>query len=234
MILLFIKRSRNLSTEILHYKYELLLNKEDSIRKLNKMRRFRSIPKEICELIINIKGKYKNEKIKLLEIGSGPQSNLAYYVDNNIFDVVGIDPNANTYSKILKELNYDYPINPLNIPGENLLNHFEKNYFHIVFAQNSLDHTQDPIKCLENSFLLLKKFGLLYIKSNVKEGSRKSWMGLHKHDIFFQNDKLFLSNKKKKVTNLLGKYENKFKLVYFQEHIHKLNFKKIVVVYVKL
>ena len=174
------------------------------------------------------------KKLNCLKLDQEPNSNLAYYVDNNIFDLIAIDPNANMYRKILKELNYEYPIQPLNISGENLLKYFEKNYFHIVFAQNSLDHTQNPILCLKNSYLLLKKYGILYIKSNVKEGSRKNWMGLHKYDIFFQDDKLLLSNKKKKVTNLLGEYEKKFKLIYFQEHIHKLNFKKIVIVYVKL
>ncbi|MFX0069896.1 MAG: class I SAM-dependent methyltransferase [Candidatus Hermodarchaeota archaeon] len=157
-------------------------------------------------MVLNLRDNvFKVKSLYTLEIGSGPNSNLSYWVDNRLLKVVAIDPLANIYKNIMKRLKYKYPITPIKVKGEDLMNYFHEEQFHIIFAQNSLDHTEDPLVCFKNAYNLLKKGGLLFICSNVKEGSRKSWVGMHKFDIYVENENLLLADEKGEIFNFINK-----------------------------
>lgn len=85
-------------------------------------------------------------KIKVLDVGCGPTSGLAWAVDRNLFKVTGIDPLANEYTKIMKENCYAFPIIPKKGFGEKLTEKFGKKKFDFVYSRNSLDHTKSSIK----------------------------------------------------------------------------------------
>lgn len=67
-------------------------------------------------------------------------------MDKSIFEVIGIDPLAETNKNIIRKLNYTYPIIPLNIKCKNLLNYFKRPCFDLVYAHNSIDHTENSVK----------------------------------------------------------------------------------------
>ena len=194
----FINRERNVASEIYSYQSLFFIKKKDPVAFLESCRKNdNAFPDGIREEIYRLRDEvFKVKYLVTLEIGSGPNSNLSYWVDNELLKVIAIDPLADVYQKIMKKLNYRYPIIPIKIKGEDLPNHFKKNIFHIVFAQNSLDHVEDPVKCFKNAYTLLKKGGLLFVCSNVKEGTRKLWLGMHKYDIYVENNELLLANEK--------------------------------------
>lgn len=201
----YIKRERNVASEIYSYESLFFLKLKDPVAFLESCRRNNSVfPEGIKDEVYKLRDEvFKLKSLLTLEIGSGPNSNLSYWVDNKLLEVTAIDPLADIYKKIMKQLNYQYPITPIKHRGEDLLDLFEEETFHIVFAQNSLDHTEDPIKCFKNAYSLLKKKGLLFVCSNIKEGTRTSWAGMHKFDIYVENDELFLANKKGEVLNFI-------------------------------
>ena len=137
---------------------------------------------------------------------------------NKLLEVTAIDPLADIYDKIMRKLNYKYPITPITLKGEDLLEHFREETFHIVFAQNSLDHAEDPIKCFSNAYFLLKKGGLLFVCSNIKEGSRKFWTGMHKFDIYVENNELFLANQKGKVFRFIDNNNISLEFIFYEEY----------------
>ena len=193
-----ILRQRNIASEIYSYESLFFIKLNDPIAYLNSCRKNDNafspgIIKEIYKLRDEV---FKVKKLNTLEIGAGPNSNLSYWVDNQLLHVIAIDPLANIYKNIMKKLSYQYPIVPIKLKGEHLLDYFKKDTFHIVFAQNSLDHMEYPLVCFKNAVQVLKKNGLLFICTNVKEGSRKAWTGIHKFDIYFENNELLLANQK--------------------------------------
>ena len=202
----FIKRERNVASEIYSYKSLFFIKLKDPVDFLESCRRNNSVfPEGIRGEVYKLRDEVFKVKLLLtLEIGSGPNSNLSYWVDNKLLEVIAIDPLADIYEKIMKKLNYKYPITPIKLSGENILKRFEKETFHIVFAQNSLDHTENPIMCFKNAYTLLKKGGLFFVCSNVKEGTRTSWSGMHKFDIYVENSDLLLANKKGEIFNLIN------------------------------
>ena len=143
------------------------------------------------EPIQNLNETIKNQKLKLLEVGSGPTSNLAWGVDQGLFEITAVDPLANSYNELMKQHNYVFTIKPMEGVGEELLNLFGEETFHIIFSQNAIDHAVSPQKCILNMYSVLKEGGILYLCGNVKEGTNNGWYGLHQHDLIPIKDQLY-------------------------------------------
>lgn len=216
----FVKRERNVSSEIYSYESLFLVKLKDPVLFLESCRRNdNAFPNGIIGEVQKLKDQvFKVEKLTTLEIGSGPNSNLSYWTDNNLLEVTAIDPLADVYEKIMKKLDYKYPITPIKLKGEELLDYFREETFHIVFAQNSLDHSEDPIKCFNNASLLLKKGGLLFVCSNIKEGTRKSWTGMHKFDLYVENNKLLLANQKGEEFQFIDSNNVPLEFIFYEEY----------------
>ncbi len=208
-----------MASEIYSYESLFFIKKSDPIAFLESCRRNdNAFPSGIIGEVRKLREFFNVRTLNTLEIGAGPNSNLSYWVDNNLLKVTAIDPLSDVYMRIMKKLNYSYPITPLKIKGEDLLKYFKEERFHIVFAQNSLDHTGDPIKCFENAYKLLKKGGFLFVCSNIKEGSRKSWSGIHKFDLYFENNDLFLANKSGQVVKFIDKNKMSLNFIFYETY----------------
>ncbi len=216
----FIKRERNVSSEIYSYESLFLVKLKDPVAFLESCRRNdNAFPEGIIGEVQKLKNQVFNvEALKTLEIGSGPNSNLSYWVDNDLLEVTAIDPLAEVYDKIMKKLNYKYPITPIKLDGEDLLEHFKKESFHIIFAQNSLDHVKDPVKCFNNAYHLLKKGGFLFVCSNIKEGTRKSWTGMHKFDIYVENNELILGTQSGEEFRFINNRNVFLEFIFYEEY----------------
>jgi len=221
----FIKRERNVASEIYSYQSLFFIKLKDPVAFLESCRRNDSVfPKGIRGVVYKLRDEvFKVNSLLTLEIGSGPNSNLSYWVDKGLLKVIAIDPLADIYEKIMKKLNYDYPIAPIKLTGESLLKKFKEETFHIVFTQNSLDHTENPIICFKNAYVSLKKGGLIFVCSNMKEGTRTSWSGMHKFDIYVEDNNLLLANKKGEISNLFDEnmtLDLVFYETYFKNNVH--------------
>ena len=216
----FIKRERNVSSEIYSYESLFLVKLKDPVSFLESCRRNdNAFPNGIIGEVQKLKDQvFKVKTLKALEIGSGPNSNLSYWVDNKLLEVTAIDPLADVYEKIMRKLNYKYPITPIKIKGEEILEHFGEETYHIVFAQNSLDHVEDPIKCFDNAYYVLKKGGFLFVCSNIKEGTRKSWTGMHKFDIYVEGNELLLASQNGEVSRFINDNNISLEFIFYEEY----------------
>jgi len=215
----WIKKERNIASEIYSYESLFFIKKKDPIAFLESCRKnSAAFAPGIREEVIKLKTAFNVGSLETLEIGSGPNSNLSYWVDNKLIRVTAIDPLADKYKKIMRKLNYRYPITPIKMKGEDILKNFEKESFHIIFAQNSLDHAEDPITCFKSGYYLLKKGGLMFVCTNIREGSRKNWAGMHKFDVFMKNRELFLENQKGQIYNFIDKSTMSLDFIFYEEY----------------
>ena len=126
-----------------------------------------------------------NVMLRVLELGPGPRSRLTLGYRDGSFDLVAIDPLAEDYKKYLggeKFLVQGF--------GEEIDKMFPPETFHMGYASNVLDHSKDPAKCLRNMVSLIKCGGIIIVQGNTNEGDRSEWKGLHRFNIWLDNDKL--------------------------------------------
>lgn len=161
--------------------------------------RARNTPPKLFDFINELQ---INRIPKVLDVGCGPLSPLAWGVDQKMIEVTAIDPLAEIYSEILKKLNINFPIKPIQGVGEKIAGMFEKEYFDVVFSRNALDHSDSPTECIDNMVTVLKKGGILYLEGFTNEGTANYWKGLHLWDLRHDNGNLLCTAKSKKVTNL--------------------------------
>lgn len=163
-------------------------------------------PEDLLKIVKICSYHFDDKKIKVLEVGSGPISNLIWGVNEKLFDIIAIDPLADVYKKLLKEYNYTLPIQPIKLTGEEIDKFFREESFHITYSCNALDHTKSPKKTLENMYAVTKKEGFVFITSPIREGAKENWRGLHKWDLDLVNEDLYLSDKKGNQINLTKKF----------------------------
>ena len=228
-----INRERNFASEVYSYESLFFIKKKNPIAFLESCRKNpAAFAPGIRDEVIKLKDKFNVDTLKTLEIGSGPNSNLSYWVDEKLIKVTAIDPLADLYKKMMKKLKYQYPIVPMKLKGEDLPKIFKKESFHIVFAQNSLDHAENPLECFRNGYNLLKKGGLFFVCTNKREGSRKSWAGMHKYDIYVENNELFLENQKGEIFKFINNKDISMELIFYEEY-YKWNVPSFEAVYRK-
>lgn len=155
-----------------------------------------------AELLDYIEKMDSSEPLKVLDVGAGPLSVLAWGVEQNLFELVAIDPLADEYAKLLKQNNINYPVSPIPGVGEKVAEMFDEESFDIVYSRNALDHTVSPALCIENIVKVLKTGGIFFQGGLTKEGTVSEWTGLHQHDLYPENGNLMRANQQGEVTNL--------------------------------
>jgi SAM-dependent methyltransferase len=139
---------------------------------------------------------------RLLELGSGPVSILAFGIDEGLFTVVAVDPLALPYRYLLRFYGVTYPIQPLPGQGEALLKQFSPASFDIAYSSNALDHTRSPRRCLEQMCEVVRPGGFLLLEGFVREGTHGNWSGLHQHDLLTEHGSLTHIDRAGRHTNL--------------------------------
>ncbi len=188
-----------LTSEKLYWSYVLWRrNNFMEAKRLHRSVRENIFPSKLLSII----RKYEAEKLKpkVIELGPGPLSDLAWGVEAGLIELFAIDPLADEYNKMLGTRKIFFPIRTVQGIGEDLL--LPETSFDIAYLRNSLDHTSDPRKCLFNLVRVLKINGYLYIYSNVREGTRVGWSGLHQHDLVIEENCLICYNKNGDRTDL--------------------------------
>ena len=207
-------KKRDFTEEIAFWDNTLAPNNRHPWMKLvlNPETRKDKFPPFFLDYITKIKERSKCQRVKVLDIGAGPLSPLGWGVDQNLFDLVAIDPLAEEYSKILNKYNISFPVKPIECSGEELTTIFDENSFDIVYCRNALDHMDNPKLVINNIFTVLVNGGYFYLDSFNKEGTHEKWSGLHQHDLFIKKGKLIHSDKRGNKTNLTSNL--KFVCVY--------------------
>ncbi|MEZ6037945.1 MAG: methyltransferase domain-containing protein [Planctomycetota bacterium] len=118
--------------------------------------------------------------LRCLEIGTGPLSTLAHGVTAGWLDVTGIDVLADHYGELLDRHGLgDYPVRPRPGRAEDLMTMFAPGSFDLVYASNSLDHTDDAPRSFDNLVAMTRPGGALVLQHHLNEGTHREWSDSH-------------------------------------------------------
>jgi len=69
--------------------------------------------------------------------------------------------------------------------GERLTEQFGENKFDITYSRNAIDHSYDPIECIDEMMITVtKKNHYVIVEVNERGASLEGWDGLHQRDFF--------------------------------------------------
>ncbi|WP_287584794.1 methyltransferase domain-containing protein [Candidatus Borrarchaeum sp.] len=152
--------------------------------------------------VLEILSKDFNEKLKLIDVGSGPVTSFFEYLNITAWKIITVDPLAKLYNHLNKKYKVNYPLKCIEGTGERLDELFEQNNFHLVLSQNAMDHAISPQEFINKLYYILKPGGFMNLFGFVKVGTREKWTGLHQHDLHVEGNHLFLTNREKSINNL--------------------------------
>jgi SAM-dependent methyltransferase len=137
--------------------------------------------------------------LKVLDIGCGPISVLRWGAIQGEISITGVDPLLGMYALVLARHGLD------TLPkircdreivgfGEDLDNLLPDEKFDMIYSQNALDHTQRPMRVIEQISRHLTPHGIAVIQVATREGTRRKWDQLHKTDIFLKDSVLMFAH----------------------------------------
>lgn len=97
---------------------------------------------------------------KILEVGCGRGEFLTAMKAKG-YDIVGVEPDPYKHETIkMNEKEMGVKVEAINAPGEKLP--FEPETFDFIYCNNVIEHCQDPLQLLKESYRVLKPEGLMY------------------------------------------------------------------------
>lgn len=159
----------------------------DEIECRSKPERMSSVfPHHILQLL---EDRHVSNRIpRVLDVGSGPLSMLAFGAEQRLLSLWCVDPLSDVYHRLLLRHGFDlhYPL--IKCTGEHLSTFFGEDVFDLVWMRNAIDHTQDPETVFKELVKVLAPGGYLVLQMWCREGTAEGFNGLHIHDFTLEQE----------------------------------------------
>jgi len=128
----------------------------------------------ICEYLEAGKG-----RPKILDVGAGPLTVLGKRWKHGSLDIVPVDPLAEAYARSLKKHRIEPAVPTLYGDGEKLTEIFPENHFDLAYANNAVDHSQNPLECIRQMIAVVKPGRYVLLEHKKNEAQTQKYTGLH-------------------------------------------------------
>jgi SAM-dependent methyltransferase len=137
--------------------------------------------------------RFPHGELRVVDVGAGPGCSMPKAHPGRAFHITAIDPLADEYNALLDELGIDPVVRSRPGSGEALLEVVEPNSFDLAHANNSVDHTYDPVLVIRNMVLAVKPgSGLVLLRHERNEGVNEHYRALHQWNLDADGDDLIL------------------------------------------
>lgn len=197
--------SNNLDEEISFWRKELLNWKNDpNEERMNPKLPFRWRFRELLS---------SASEYDILDVGAGPISALGTVWPGKKLNIKAVDPLADIYNNILSEYGMVPRVVTEKLDGERLSDSLSLNSFDLVYSRNALDHSYDPIGCIDEILKVLKDNCYCVLEHFLNEGTGANWKGLHQWDFYPEGETFFIADRNKNIINVNKHYENRADIV---------------------
>lgn len=132
---------------------------------------------------------------RILDVGSGPMTNIGFTHETVALDVAACDPLADYYAAVAERYGIKRPLPTQFAVAEDLSAYFDENSFDIVNCCNALDHSADPVRGITEMLRVLKKNGYIHLKHHLNEAETENYEGFHQFNFDMKNDRFVIWNK---------------------------------------
>jgi len=131
----------------------------------------------------------------VLDVGAGPLTTFGKRCGEDRIIVTAVDPLAEGYNRLLEKHGIVPPVRTILGFGEGLYEQFGADYFDLVNAQNSVDHSQYPMTVILEMIAVTKPGGWVTLLHHRNEGEKQKYQGMHGWNFDTSGDDLVLWNK---------------------------------------
>jgi SAM-dependent methyltransferase len=119
------------------------------------------------------------DKVRVLDVGAGPLTVLGKVHPSKELLIIATDALAREYNDLLNKYRIDPPVRTIFAKGERLTRIFSKNSFDLVYAQNTLDHSYDPLEAMRKMIKVAKEGCFVVLDHIENEADNENYRGLH-------------------------------------------------------
>ena len=156
--------------------------------------------------LANLISRAVSPAVSILDVGSGPLTNLGKLVPGKSVRITSCDPLADIYNKLLERRGITPPVRTAFADAENLSHFFPSEKFDVVHCANALDHSYDPFSAIIEMLKVVKQGGFIKLGHFENEALSENYHGLHQWN-FTERDGDFVIWDREKDVSLTSFFE---------------------------
>lgn len=121
----------------------------------------------------------KGSKVCVLDVGAGPLTWLGKTHPDYDVELRAADTLGEQYGALFDEIGLEPPVRTEACDSEKLTTRFERDYFDVVYARNTLDHSYEPIVAIREMLAVTKPGGVAVLEHARNEAEEERYLGLH-------------------------------------------------------
>lgn len=115
----------------------------------------------------------------VLDVGAGPLSCLGTRHPSRPIRLTPTDALAPQYDELLRRYQVAPPVRTVYADAERLTERFPADSFDLAHAQNSIDHTRDPLAAIVQMLAVVRPGGYVILGHEENEAENEGYAGLH-------------------------------------------------------
>jgi ubiquinone/menaquinone biosynthesis C-methylase UbiE len=136
---------------------------------------------------------------RVLDVGAGPLSVVGKTHNGRRIELHATDPLADFYSILNDESGISAPVPTQFSTAEDLSLFFDESSFDVVYCQNALDHSFDPVRAIVEMLRVVKVGGNIALNHHENEAENENYVGFHQFNFSKEDDDFIIWNKKEKL-----------------------------------
>ncbi len=140
-----------------------------------------------------------SDTVRILDVGSGPLTVIGKKTPGRTLEIVATDPLADAYNELMARHSIVPPVAPVAVEVETLSDVWPDGSFHLVHAQNCLDHAANPMQGIREMCKVVREGCFVVLYHARDEAERQSYKGLHKWNLRSEGDRFLLTNREQTI-----------------------------------
>ena len=147
----------------------------------------RQVGKYHLDYLQELTKRFPVDQVSILDVGSGPFTTIGAYFGDVQLNITAVDPLAPYYECLARKYAIDRPVKTIFAEAEKLSASFAPESFVWVNAENSIDHTSQPVDAIREMIALVKPGGMLTLRHRTNEAELELYSGFHQWNFFQEN-----------------------------------------------
>jgi len=119
------------------------------------------------------------DNAQVLDVGAGPLTVIGKWCGNQKISITAVDPLAQHYDELLAKHGIVPLVRTILGYGESLHDQFGSDRFDYVHAQNSVDHSEDPLSVIFEMISVARPGCWITLLHHRNEGVKQDYTGMH-------------------------------------------------------
>lgn len=134
-------------------------------------------------------------RVRILDVGAGPLTVLGKTFPGKELEITAVDPLAARYDALMAKYGVRPPVRTIAGSGEALVTQFGEDVFDFVYAQNCIDHAENPVEAMRQMVRVAKPGCEAVLYHAPNEAETQEYTGLHQWNFTLEDGRFVVTGK---------------------------------------